>query len=199
MPTPAQRRGLGNAKDSGYERDPHDFYVEPAECVQAFLTAMSGRFDGNIHDPCCGMGTIPCVAKAMGVGATGADLIDRMNSKYGVRDFLTDNIVRSNIVTNPPFRQAEAVIRHGLEVVRPGGIVAVLAQVKFLASQTRHPLFSMPEMESVFVLSTRPSMPPGHLLIEKGEHIRGSGFHDFTFLVWRVGKRRRGAGVEWLL
>lgn len=199
MPTPAQRRGLGNAKDSGYERDPHDWYVESEECVRSFLTAMKGRFDGGIHDPCCGMGMIPCVAKALGFQATGADLIDRMSGKYQVRDFLADNATRSNIVVNPPFRQAEVIIRHGLSVVRPGGIVAALAQVKFLASQTRHPLFSMPQMQSVFVMSTRPSMPPGKLLLEKGEHIRGSGFHDFVWLVWRVGKRHPGASMEWLL
>lgn len=199
MPSPAQRRGIGNRKESGYERDPHDWYVESEECVRSFLMAMRGRFDGPIHDPCCGLGMIPCIATAMGLKATGSDLVDRMSGKYPVRDFLVDNTHRANIVVNPPFSHAEAMIRHALAVVRSGGIVAALAQIKFLASQTRHPLFTMREMERVFVLSTRPSMPPGKLLLEKGEHIRGSGFHDFVWLVWRVGKRQPGARVEWLL
>jgi hypothetical protein len=74
-------------------------------------------------------------------------------------------------------------------------LVAVLAPLKWAASQGRYDLFSRAEMERVVILS-RPS--PGALLQAKGEGIRKGGSIDFAWYLWRVGKAHAGTRVGWL-
>lgn len=118
----------GNDRNSGYERDPYDFYVEDEPCVRSLFEAIPW-FRGTFpHDPCCGSGTIPRVAASMGFDMTGADLIDRCAGRYSVRDFLTDTARYPAIVTNPPYSHAEDVVRHALHLVVRGGLVAAVAR-----------------------------------------------------------------------
>jgi len=167
---------MGERK-SEYIRDENDWYVEPEWCVEALRHRVP--FVGAIHDPCCGMGTIPRV-----MGGTGADLIDR-GYGYPQRDFMRDFAAYDNIVTNPPYGTAQAIIDHALTIAKYR--VAALVQVKFLASQRRHGLFSDNATERVIMFSRRPSMPPGEMLREQGESIRGGGSIDFCWVVWSRG------------
>lgn len=169
-------------RNSGHPRDPLDWYVEPASCVHSLFNVV--HFEGAIHDPCCGQGTIPKVAEARGFYATGADIVPR-SPEYGCLDFFTDSFPRHNIVTNPPFRESMRIIQHAKEVVTPGGIIAVLAQAKFLYSQGRIDLFD--DCEQIIILSKRPSMPTGSSLLEHGEAIRGGGSLDYCWCIWRAG------------
>lgn len=190
----------GNARSSGYDRNTHDWYVEPANCVDALFDVMPGLGVLGIHDPCCGMGTIPAVATKRGWYATGADIVDRANTQYPVRDFLSDEREYSNIVTNPPFALSVKIVRRALDLVMHGGRVAIIAQAKFIYSQGRNSLFTAPECERILILSKRPSMPPGELLVEKGEICRGGGSMDYCWIVFRSGKRTTGdVTIGWLL
>lgn len=161
-------------RPSEYERDVNDWYVEPAWCVQVLLDRV--RFTGSIHDPCCGSGTIPQVT-----GGTGGDLVDR-GFGYPVADFLLDGVTYENIVMNPPYGKALEFIEHAFIHTRYK--VAALVQTKFLSSQKRYWLFNRPETERVIMFSTRPSMPPGKMLMEHGEGIRGNGSIDYCWVVW---------------
>lgn len=187
----------GNKKDSGYDRDPDEWYVEDEPCVQSLFRAMPWFYACGAHDPCCGGGNIVRVGKSMGVAMTGSDKVDRCNGLYPVRDFLADNSPRPAIVSNPPFNIAPMIVRHALDVTADGGYVALIGQAKFFFSQSRHPLFARREMDRVLVLSTRPSMPPGKALAA-GTVKRGGGFHDFAWFVWRVGKTSLTTTIEWL-
>lgn len=189
----------GNARSSGYERNANDWYVEPKSCVDALFDAMPWLEYKGIHDPCCGLGTIPDTAADRNWRATGADLIDLAGGKYPVQDFLADTSIYPNIVTNPPFLLSVRIVEHALGIVETGGRVAIVAQAKFLYSQGRHPLFTRPECERVLILSRRPSMPPGEMLVEKGEACRGGGSMDYCWVVFRAGKTNRGTSIEWLL
>lgn len=173
-------------RPSEYIRDENDWYVEPVWAVEMLKKKCPMV---EVHDPCCGMGTIPKV-----FNGTGSDLIDR-GFGYGVSDFLTDTQPRTNIVTNPPYGIAQLVIERALSLARER--VAALVQMKFLCSQKRHSLFSRPDMERVIVFSRRPSMPPGQMLADHGESIRGGGSIDFCWAVWKKGH----AGIvqlEWV-
>jgi hypothetical protein len=161
-------------RPSEYVRDDNDWYVEPDWCVEALKVRVP--FFGQIHDPCCGMGTIPRV-----MGGTGADLMDR-GYDYPQRDFLKDFAAYDNIVTNPPYGIAQQIIEHALNVAKMR--VAALVQVKFLASQRRHGLFTRDDTEKVLMFSKRPSMPPGEMLREHGESVRGGGSIDFCWVIW---------------
>ena len=175
-------------RPSEYLRDEHDWYVEPAWAVQALTDAIPTMHD--VHDPCCGMGTI-----CRTMYATGADLIDR-GYGYPVRNFLDDENLYTNIVTNPPYKRAQEIIEHAIAVTTRR--VAALVQIKFLTSQRRHALFNKTFFERVIILSRRPSMPPGKMLELHGEGIRGNGSMDFCWVVWNHA-HRGPASVEFAM
>lgn len=188
----------GNDRNSGYERDPDDWYVEDVPCVRSLFTAMPSIAANGAHDPCCGKGNIPRVAESLGIAMTGADKIDRADGLYPVRSFLEDQTRYPAIITNPPFSLSAQIVRHALRTVVDGGYVAIVAQARFLYSQGRHTLFTMPECERVLIMSKRPSMPPGKQLEIEGEACRKNGSVDYCWIVWRVGKTEPGATIGWL-
>lgn len=164
------------SKAAGRERDDYDWYIEPDWCVELLIQKVS--FDGPIHDPACGSGTIPQVLKDHGWAATGSDIVDR---GYGYRctDFLAEEILYDNIVTNPPYRQAAAFVKRALQVCR--GKVAMIVRLDFLAAQRRNrSLFTPYPPVLVIVLSRRPSMPPGWLPEVEAK----GGQHDYCWIVW---------------
>jgi hypothetical protein len=169
-------------RNSGHPRDPLDFYVEPASVVHSLLNVVA--FTGPIHDPCCGVGTVVKAAWERGIHASGADIVQRA-PQFELQDFFSDQRPRSNVVTNPPFRESMRIIEHAKQVVLPRGIIAILAQAKFLFSQARIDLFE--DCERVIILSRRPSMPTGAALAEHGEAIRGGGSLDYLWCIWRAG------------
>lgn len=152
-----------------------DWYVEPPECVHSLFDAVT--FDGTIHDPCCGGGTIPTVAQSRGYRTTGSDIRDRGYGGAGV-DFFEDHRQRDNIVSNPPYKLGEKFVHHALTVTERK--VAIVMRISFLAGQRRLvTLYQAHQPEVVVILSKRPSMPPGGTDIPaKG------GTADYCWLVW---------------
>lgn len=175
-------------RTSEYTRDGDDWYVEPAWCVEALKARID--FSGTIHDPCCGMGTIPQI-----MNGTGSDLVDR-GYGYPVADFLADHTPREHIVTNPPYGMAQEIIEHALAVAEDK--VAALVQTKFLSSQRRYGLFTYRPLKQVLIFSRRPSMPPGKLLQKHGESIRGNGSMDYCWMIWQNGFRGP-TGIDWII
>ena len=179
---------------SSYKRDPYDWYCEPAWTVEALASRIT--FLGAIHDPCCGMGTIPET-----LNGTGADLIDR-GYGYPAVNFLDDHEERANIVTNPPYekRLIGKIIDHAFAVAQDR--VAILVQLSFLASQSRWSWFEnrqfYPPLERVIIFSRRPSMPPGEMLVKHGEEIRKGGSKDYCWIVWRK-HHRAPPIIEWAM
>jgi hypothetical protein len=185
-----------STRHSNYRRAENDFYIEPEWAVDALFDRipLSG-----LHDPCCGIGTIVDAARRRGIAATGADIADRACGRFPARDFLHDAATYANIVCNPPFKKKAAlpVIRHALTHVVAGGHAAFLLPLNFLASQERHPLFKA-ERPLVLVLSQRPSLPPGELLLALGESCRKDGSTDFAWIVFRPGRAAESAEIDWL-
>ena len=58
-----------------WERDAHDFYVEPAWCSERLFEAE--RFEGDVLDPACGIGRICVAGRQSGLLMLGTDLIVR--------------------------------------------------------------------------------------------------------------------------
>jgi len=184
---------------SVHPRADGDWYVEPAWTVEALLDAVD--FGAGAYDPACGAGTIPDVLKARHLPTWGSDVVDRAGGRFKVRDFLRQpertRPTWPAIITNPPYRDLEAFVARGLEEVLPGGRVAVLAPLKWAASQERYALFTRPEMERVLVLSRRPSIPPGEFLKAGGKASGGS--IDFAWFVFQRGRNDLGPPtIGWL-
>lgn len=171
-----------------YARNAFDWYVEDAACVDKLLDAVT--FDGPIHDPACGAGNIPTVARRRGLIATGSDIADRGFGETGI-DFLDDTRSRINIVSNPPYVLAERFITHALKITERK--IAMLVRLAFLESQGRYKRLFIPHPPSqVLVFATRPSMPPGGMAIAaKGGKVA---------YAWAIWERRFGGDTRmgWL-
>lgn len=182
-----RRKSAGPRKD----RHPFDWYVEPRWAVELLFKHVA--FLGTIGDPCCGLGTIPSVARELGYDTAAADLHDRGYEHLdAIADFLTDATLFegvNNLVFNPPYsyrpRIAEAFVRRAIEIA--GMTVAALVPIKWLCTQVRFDLFAKCPPKLLLVLSTRPSMPPGNKIAELGNKAFKGGTIDYCWVIWEVG------------
>ena len=185
------------SKASGYKQDPLGFYIEPVWCVAVLFEAL--RFKDAVYDPCCGIYTIPKVAASFGLRASGRDIVARSPHQLDCRDFLEDQEVVEfpppNIVTNPPYGIAKAVAEKALRIAYQK--TAILVRLDFLASQRRHALFADHPPAYVLILSRRPSMPPGELLLRGGVKQTG-GQHDYTWIIWDRARSLYPTELRWL-
>ena len=172
-----------------FEREEADHYVEPP-WVSARLFEVE-RFPGTVLDPACGWGRILESAKAAGYATFGSDLIDR---GYGcMADFLLDPLPLSppfSIVTNPPFDRMEEFAKRAL--ASQAQKVAVVCPVRRLPAAR---WLQQTPLRTIYFLTPRPSMPPGHHIVSGGKV--GGGTVDFAWLIWE----RNYAGeavVRWL-
>ena len=175
-------------KRSGYDRADLDFYIEPEWTVELLLDRE--RFDGVTWDPACGSGTIPAAFEARGLRCHASDIVDRGWPGTVEHDFLSDGWVDpdrlpvevDNIVTNPPYGRgvtARRFVNVAREIARCK--VAAFVRADFLFSQGRRQLLS--EAARVYVLSKRPSCPPGDPYL-RGEIEAKGGQHDYCWVVW---------------
>ncbi|MGA0564155.1 hypothetical protein ACO2RV_17050 [Ancylobacter sp. VNQ12] len=190
-----------------WEQDPIGWYVEPERCTDQ-LAAVEA-FAGRTWDPCCGGGNIVRALRRAGVSCHGTDIVRRVpdgtNWFLGERDFLTGRPlpVWSNLVFNPPFFRAkgtEAFIRRGLELAAgnpSAGKMAVFVDLKFLAGDGRaNGLFAEHPPHRVWIITPRPSCPPGTFLAAGGEAEGGTA--DWCWLVWNLREPRRATEFGWL-
>lgn len=183
-----------------WQRDGLDWYVEPTESTAALLR--HEQFVGSIHDPCCGGGNIVGTLLNHGYDATGTDIVDRTDRASwfkGEVDFLADHHLPQfdNAVMNPPFykaKGAEAFIRKALRVTR--GKVAAFVDVKFLAGSKRaNGLYRDHPPHRVWILTPRPSCPPGEVLKAGGKAEGGTA--DWCWLVWDNTAPNTGTVISW--
>ena len=97
-------------------REPDDFYATPPECTEALINAEADRLPLRVWDPCCGAGDISTVLLRHGREVVSTDLIDRGYGPGGVDFLLQTTTLATAIVTNPPFKRAEAFLRHAAEL-----------------------------------------------------------------------------------
>ncbi|HZH50285.1 MAG TPA: hypothetical protein VEZ16_00235 [Microvirga sp.] len=177
-----------------WEREEHDHYVEP-EWVSRRLFEEE-RFVGSVWDPACGFGRIPEAALAAGLHITFSDIVDRGYLSLGVPtvvgDFLTATpaIEADNIVSNPPFNIADQFALHALKLARTK-VAMVFPTARLNAA---HWLKGTP-LYRVWLLTPRPSMPPGHVIAAGGKP--GGGKMDYCWLVWLQGYEGQPS-VRWM-
>jgi hypothetical protein len=162
-----------------WRKESNGFYVEPQWCSERLFAVE--KFAGAIHDPACGIGRIAEAARHAGYTTYATDLVDRGYAHFhGCADFLQcDRPHANNIVTNPPFNRVAQFVKHALILTNGAGKVAVIMLVRRL--NAAHWLANTP-LARVYLLSPRPSMPPGHVILA-GEK-PGGGRQDFCWLVF---------------
>jgi hypothetical protein len=157
-------RNRGYPRNSGYDRVPRDFYVEPRWSIELLLD--QEEFIGEVLDPCCGIGTIPSVCLARGIPARGSDIVDRGFGE--VCDLFDIAEPVDNIISNVPYKIAEACARHMLTFVRRK--VALVLPMTFWESRARNGFFREHPPRTWYPCSDRPSMPPGTMDGARDEH-----------------------------
>jgi len=181
-------------------RHPWDWYVEQKWVTHRLLDFAPIDLGINMIDPCCGMGNIINALRERNQPAFGTDLFDRGAPHFlGLHDFLGDQraifeaISELSIIMNPPFSFQDGALVRGLAmqfVLRALDVathqVAALLPVKWLASQERFALFSSRSTAPIgaWILTERPSMPPGNEIEALGDNAWKRGKVDYMWVLW---------------
>jgi hypothetical protein len=149
-------------RPNDYELHAWGFYVENRWVVRQLLDSVA--VVGAVHDPCCGVGTIPSVCLERGIPATGSDIIDRGFGEQ--RDMFDLAGPYDTIISNFPFgnkvadgRRLIERVEHCRKLVRNQMIL--ILPLTFLETRERNAYFREHPPAWFAPCSNRPSMPPG--------------------------------------
>ena len=184
--------------NSGYVKSEFDHYVEQQWVTDA-LIEHAGILDGRtIWDPACGFGNVLKAFQNQGLVHVHATDIEFRG--FAARGFFQEldfvgnlDFVRSaapkgrySIVSNTPYSYKkgilEAFIRRAMEL--DAEKVAFLMPVARQAGENRQPLFDEFPPTRIYILSERPSMPPGAQIEALGDKAYKRGKIDFMWVVW---------------
>jgi len=167
-----------------WARDPDDWYVEPRWCSQGLFAVE--LFQGNIWDPACGSGRILDAARCAGHDTYGMDIRDRLRRPDHVfvqGDFLAaEELAPHNIVTNPPYLHADAFAAACLRRARRK--VALLLRAQWANAGTRSRWLESLPLRRVLVITPRPSMPPGAVILANGGKDPSGGLQDYAWYIF---------------
>ena len=175
------------------DRAANEHYVESRWCSRRLFE--TEPFIHEIGDPACGFGHISDSARAAGHAVRSTDIVDRGYQHFhGTEDLLSSTGRIPNIVTNPPFDLFEEFARHALALTV--GKVAMIWLTRRL-NAARWP--EQTPLVRVWLLTPRPSMPPGEVYrrYEAQGREPSGGTQDFCWLVWQHGEPYRGE-MRWL-
>ncbi|HEX9321788.1 MAG TPA: class I SAM-dependent methyltransferase [Xanthobacteraceae bacterium] len=157
----------------------HDCYSTPPEAVRALLEVE--QLPHVIWEPACGPGAIVQVLREAGHAVIASDVIEYPTcSLHFRRDFLMETRAPAGvgaIVTNPPFRHADAFVAHALELVP---LAAMLLRLAFLESERRSPILDTGKLARIHVFRNR--LPMMHRAGWEGP--RASSSIPFAWFVW---------------
>jgi hypothetical protein len=168
---------------SGFERRPADCYETPEWVTEALLNKIKLR--GYVWEPACGSGKMSKVIRAHSYECCETDIAFTPQEFIQPLDFLTTDLLHSpypgetkTIMTNPPYNQAEAFIRHAIDLMRPvGGMVVMLLRNEYDCASRRNDLFSDPKscFSEKYVITKR---------IRWIEGSKISPRHNFSWYKW---------------
>lgn len=142
-----------------YNLNKNDFYETPVWATERILDRI--KFEGDIYEPCSGHGAISKVLEGRGYNIISSDLRedDEVYGKKGVDILmLKDTNIVDNIITNPPYRYAQAVVEKSLQLARKK--VVMLLKLSFLESSGRFQFFKDTPLKNVYVFCKRLTMYP---------------------------------------
>jgi hypothetical protein len=160
-------------------RHPEDLYETPASAVDMLLAYETPS--DRILEPSAGKGAIAKRLRHHDCTVVAYDLHDWYGAE-GVEpgiDFLAQTDTRGckSIVCNPPFKDADAHVRHALNILPQHGVLYVLLRLTWLAAKKRRDL--LPHIEKVIMCGRLKMLPPN--VADKGH----SGTVEFCWLVMK--------------
>lgn len=164
----------------------HDFYATPPRAVEELLKLE--HFSENVWEPCCGGGHISEVLTAHGYKVKSTDLVDHGYGQPGF-DFLQQKTpVDADIITNPPYVQAQVFTEHALSLLTSGHKAAMFLRLVFLATQARKALFEQYPPARVYVASARFGCAKnGEFKIRPNGELYAPSSVDYAWFIWEYG------------
>lgn len=179
--------GHGRSIAARKRQTPTDLYQTPEWATRALLSVED--FDGEVWEPCSGLGAMSRVLEQAGLDVTSSDILPEGYGQGGV-DFLHEQRRMSHIVTNPPYRDALPIIRHALTLAEHKA--AFLLKLTFLESQKRKAFFKEKPPARVWVFSNRVTMWP-----HGEDEPKNGGTIAYAWFVWDHQSDQRGQ-LGWL-
>lgn len=178
IPTLIQTRA-NTRKNGGREAD--DFYRTPEASTRALLRAET--LPRRVWEPACGDGAISRVLEAAGHDVLSTDLVDRGYGEAG-RDFLMEHGATDRaVVTNPPFKLADAFALRALDLGAP--MVCLFMRLAWLEGQARAEALWRPHPPArVWVFSARQTLWRGDRARPEDAN---TGAMAFAWFVWERG------------
>jgi hypothetical protein len=143
-------RMLGSSAHSSYERADGDFYATDPAAIDALMSVE--QFNGAVWECACGKGHLSKRLEEFGHKVISTDLFDRGYGKSGV-DFISSHLLANNVVTNPPFHQAQEFVEHAIGLGAEK--TAMVLKITFLESVRRKKFFEKHPPRKVAVFSKR--------------------------------------------
>jgi hypothetical protein len=156
----------------------NDLYETPAVATEALLRVE--QLPHRLWEPAAGRGAIVRVPRDAGHTVIASDLIDYEFPLHTVGDFLKTTATPAEceaILTNPPFRWAEAFVAHALDL---SPLVIMLLRLAFLESERRRNILESGDLARVFVFRNR--LPLMHRFGWTGP--RASSATAYAWFVW---------------
>jgi hypothetical protein len=146
-------RSLGASNHAIEQREEHDYYATEPKAAELLLELET--FSKNIWEPACGEGHLSEVFIKNGYQVRSSDLIWR-----GYGDLTIDFLKHTekwdgDIITNPPYKYAEAFVEKALELIEPGNKVAMFMGIQFLEGKKRRTFLKNNKLKYVYVSSSR--------------------------------------------
>ena len=157
-----------------------DLYETPEVATEALLRVEN--LPHGIWEPACGPGAIVRVLRRHGHTVYATDLVDYGSSDQDTSgwDFLLERqppIGVEAILTNPPYKIADAFVAHALELCPK---VVMLLRLAFLESERRAPILDSGHLARVHVFRSR--LPMMHRARWDGP--RATSSLAFAWFVW---------------
>ena len=164
-----------------WEREEHEHYVDDPWIGRRLFQVE--RFEGEVCDPCCGLGNLMEGARLAGLQIRPFDIVHRgYIEQWGVRDFLKSNQRFSNYAMNPPFGPIREFTEHAVRLAERK-VAVVFPAARLVAAGAW--LQRLP-LARIYYLTPRPSMPPGPVyldLLAQGKSASG-GKADFAIAIF---------------
>jgi hypothetical protein len=147
---------LGASSHTNKEREENDYYATEPKAVELLLE-LEDFTNFHVWESACGQGHLSEAMIQKGIKVNSSDLILRGYDKAYEYDFLSEENKewKGHIITNPPYKHAQAFIEKALSIVPNGCKVAMFLKVQFLEGKARKELFEIYPPKTVYVSSSR--------------------------------------------
>ena len=146
---------IGASAHAKESREINDFYATDPKALEVFLDE-TGIELKNVWECACGEGHLADVLKKRGLLGQASDVIDRGYKEARELDFyFRSDIWDGDILTNPPYGDAQKFCQHALDIVDNGSKVVMLMRIQFLEGKKRKPFFKINPPKYVYVSSSR--------------------------------------------